>query len=291
MSILPFVIKEINMFSGWVYNLPKNNECTICRCNLNTTSLYNQEKGIESYIVSGICLHSFHQECIKPWVDKNKYCPICSAHWQYSNNTNNSNNSKEKDYCANKEFTDMPPLVPVQKINIQDNNIKSNIDKYVHKYIDNKSTEQSVENKKIKIIKKLVDSSKKIEVDSKKIEVDSKNIEVDSKNIEVDSKNIEVDYKKIKLKHNFVDEDYIEPKEDEDYIKFIKKSNKDILNEINKSPHKKDLIKEFMKELKEMNEMNEMKKSVNEKMIGIFKKESESLPYKYPDKEYDSDLD
>ena len=72
MTNSPFVIKQINMFSGWVYNLPKNNECTICRCNLNTPSLYNQEKNIDSYVVSGVCLHSFHDECIKPWVNKNK---------------------------------------------------------------------------------------------------------------------------------------------------------------------------------------------------------------------------
>jgi hypothetical protein len=88
MTNSPFVIKQINMFSGWVYNLPKNNECTICRCNLNTPSLYNQEKGIDSYVVSGVCLHSFHQECIKPWVDKNKHCPICSVQWQYNISNN-----------------------------------------------------------------------------------------------------------------------------------------------------------------------------------------------------------
>lgn len=79
----PFEIKSINMFSSWVYNLPKNHDCTICRCNLNIPSLYNQEKGIESYIVTGTCQHSFHYECIKPWVDKNKHCPLCAQPWQY----------------------------------------------------------------------------------------------------------------------------------------------------------------------------------------------------------------
>jgi len=29
------------------------------------------------------CGHSFHYECIKPWVEKNKHCPICSAEWNY----------------------------------------------------------------------------------------------------------------------------------------------------------------------------------------------------------------
>jgi len=80
----PIKIKSINLFSSWVYNLPKNTDCTICRCNLNLSSLYNQEKGIDSYVVSGACNHSFHFECIKPWVEKNNYCPICFSEWQYN---------------------------------------------------------------------------------------------------------------------------------------------------------------------------------------------------------------
>jgi len=84
MLISPFKIKQFNISSTWVYNVPTNTDCTICRCNLSTPSIYNQEKGIDSYVVSGDCLHSFHQECIKPWVDKNKSCPICSKNWNYS---------------------------------------------------------------------------------------------------------------------------------------------------------------------------------------------------------------
>lgn len=80
----PIKIKSINLFSSWVYNLPKNTDCTICRCNLNLSSLYNQEKGIDSYVVSGACNHSFHYECIKPWVEKNHYCPICFSEWQFN---------------------------------------------------------------------------------------------------------------------------------------------------------------------------------------------------------------
>ena len=80
----PIKIKSINLFSSWVYNLPKNTDCTICRCNLNLSSLYHQEKGIDSYVVSGACNHSFHYECIKPWVEKNHYCPICFSEWQFN---------------------------------------------------------------------------------------------------------------------------------------------------------------------------------------------------------------
>ena len=101
----PFKIKEINMSSTWVYNIPKNNDCTICRCNLNTPSLYNQEKGIDSYVVSGHCLHSFHQECIKPWVDKNNHCPICSCVWQYTKT------NQIKIFNPEYDCSDLPPLV------------------------------------------------------------------------------------------------------------------------------------------------------------------------------------
>lgn len=79
----PFMIKDINMFSSWTFNLPKNNECTICRCSLNIPSLYNQEKCCDSYVVTGKCQHSYHYECIKPWVDKNNHCPICAQPWVY----------------------------------------------------------------------------------------------------------------------------------------------------------------------------------------------------------------
>lgn len=79
----PFMIKDINMFSSWTFNLPKNNECTICRCSLNIPSLYNQEKCCDSYVVTGKCQHSYHYECIKPWVDKNNHCPICAQPWMY----------------------------------------------------------------------------------------------------------------------------------------------------------------------------------------------------------------
>ncbi len=78
-----FQVNNIKMFSSWTYNLPTNTDCTICRCNLNTNSLYNQDKGVDSVVVEGTCCHSFHYECIKPWVDKNKHCPICSVVWTY----------------------------------------------------------------------------------------------------------------------------------------------------------------------------------------------------------------
>jgi hypothetical protein len=86
-----FKITSVNLFSSWVFNLPSNEDCTICRCSLNGPSLYNQEKGIDSYVVTGICTHAFHYECIKPWTDKNKHCPICANVWQYQQVPNDYN--------------------------------------------------------------------------------------------------------------------------------------------------------------------------------------------------------
>ena len=107
MSNTPFVIKRMNLFSSWVFNLPKNTECTICRCSLNGPSLYHQEKGIDSYVVSGICQHSFHNECIKPWVDKNKLCPICTQSWEFSK----TNISSKFDLSDD----DLPNLISLNK--------------------------------------------------------------------------------------------------------------------------------------------------------------------------------
>ena len=76
-----FIIKQIKMVSLFEYNLSSNKECTICRNNLNTQSIYNQDKGTESHVYKGACGHSFHQECISKWIIKNKICPICSDTW------------------------------------------------------------------------------------------------------------------------------------------------------------------------------------------------------------------
>jgi len=89
-----FQVNSIKMLSSWGYNLSSNTDCTICRCSLNTNSLYNQDKGIDSYVVEGTCGHSFHYECIKPWVEKNKHCPICSAPWVYRSKPDDSKTTK-----------------------------------------------------------------------------------------------------------------------------------------------------------------------------------------------------
>ncbi len=71
-------IKNMNIISSWSYVSDKNTDCTICRQSINTDSIYAIEKGIKSSISKGLCGHIFHNECIKPWLQTNKRCPICS---------------------------------------------------------------------------------------------------------------------------------------------------------------------------------------------------------------------
>jgi anaphase-promoting complex subunit 11 len=78
-----FKINKVKILNMYVYNLDSNTDCTICRCNLNTNSIYAQEKNIESITVSGMCNHSFHYECIKPWIKTSQNCPICSVKWEF----------------------------------------------------------------------------------------------------------------------------------------------------------------------------------------------------------------
>ena len=78
-----FTVNKMRILSWWEYDLPSNTECSICRESVNTNSLYHQEKGLDSYVVKGTCSHSFHYECINPWVDKNKTCALCVKPWVY----------------------------------------------------------------------------------------------------------------------------------------------------------------------------------------------------------------
>jgi anaphase-promoting complex subunit 11 len=88
-EISQFKINKIRLLSTWCYNLQNNSDCTICRTNLNCNSIFAEEKGIDSYVVSGMCGHSFHIECIESWLkptntfSSNSHCPICSAKWIY----------------------------------------------------------------------------------------------------------------------------------------------------------------------------------------------------------------
>ena len=80
-----FKIVSIKLMNTGVYNLDKNIDCTICRCNLNENSLYSN-KVSDSIIITGMCGHSFHHECISPWILNHNTCPICSSKWTTKRN-------------------------------------------------------------------------------------------------------------------------------------------------------------------------------------------------------------
>jgi hypothetical protein len=76
-----FTINNIKIINTWAYNLKFNDTCIICRCNLNSNSVYTLDKDIESSVVIGKCGHAYHYECIDPWIKTNKNCPICHEKW------------------------------------------------------------------------------------------------------------------------------------------------------------------------------------------------------------------
>jgi hypothetical protein len=71
-------INSIKMITSTSYILDKNVDCTICRQSLNNDSIYALEKGWRSTILTGLCGHTFHAECITPWLKTSLNCPICS---------------------------------------------------------------------------------------------------------------------------------------------------------------------------------------------------------------------
>ncbi len=78
---MSFTIKKAKLLNSWCYNLETNKDCPICRIDLNLNSIYAQETNIDSVVVSGMCNHSFHSECISSWVKINQHCPICFVKW------------------------------------------------------------------------------------------------------------------------------------------------------------------------------------------------------------------
>ena len=53
-----------------IVNEIDNEDCSIC-----LDKLYDEESNKE--IISLDCNHLFHKECVDPWVNTNKNCPLC----------------------------------------------------------------------------------------------------------------------------------------------------------------------------------------------------------------------
>ncbi len=75
-------INKINFISSWSYIMDKNTDCTVCRQSLNSDSLYAMENNTVSTLDKGLCGHMFHKECISPWLQNNRKCPICSLSYK-----------------------------------------------------------------------------------------------------------------------------------------------------------------------------------------------------------------
>lgn len=184
-----FEITDIKLVGSYIFNLPKNEDCTICRNTLHAASIYNQEKGIDSYVVSGICQHSYHNECIKSWIDKNKYCPICFEKWETSINPSTKNDKMD----SNNEYKDLPDLVSESDIshsNIFNKYNKELIELENHNKINNKivktiniisnKMDNSISNEIINAAKLIVKEMKDHEIkENKHIFIDDKDIDKD----------------------------------------------------------------------------------------------------------------
>ena len=79
---MSFEINNVKLFSTWSNKDMYCKDCTICRQLLNNSSIYQKEKGmLENDLLTNSCGHTFHRECITPWLQNNKHCPNCSALW------------------------------------------------------------------------------------------------------------------------------------------------------------------------------------------------------------------
>jgi predicted nucleic acid-binding Zn-ribbon protein len=270
MIISPFKIKKLNISSTWVYNVPTNTDCTICRCNLSTPSIYNQEKGMDSYVVSGDCLHSFHQECIKPWVDKNKSCPICSKNWNYSKKPSDDEILSSKNMKNKFKYVDYKTISDISGnlIDYNDYNKKNinKIDTIVKNYI---KIEMSMDINGNSINKTITNNINKESMDS------SGNIKIIKivKDVKNEVKDIKDDLKDVK---NEVKDVKNEVKDFKDDVKDIKNEVKDIKDEVKDVKYNflnmKDLWKE--KKIEQMKYHYKMKyKDSDNKMDDIFDKE------------------
>lgn len=80
---MSFKIKSYTIFSTDTPSPYHNNDCcTICRESLEDDSIYAKEGNfISSLKRNNLCGHTFHTECVNPWLNKYHKCPICAKKW------------------------------------------------------------------------------------------------------------------------------------------------------------------------------------------------------------------
>ena len=78
---MSFQVKSSKLFCTRVFH-HKNCDCTICRQPLDEDSIYAKEDNyVSELLTSKCCGHTFHKECIEPWLQKYNKCPICAEKW------------------------------------------------------------------------------------------------------------------------------------------------------------------------------------------------------------------
>ena len=77
-----FVIEDYKIVGQWSFN-SSSTTCGICRNELTETSIDEQSNGnyTNTTILTGICSHSFHHDCIMKWTKQHNNCPLCNNHW------------------------------------------------------------------------------------------------------------------------------------------------------------------------------------------------------------------
>lgn len=78
---MSFEVKSHTIFCSRVHEY-KNSDCTICRQSLEEDSIYAKEENyLSTLMTNSKCGHTFHKECIIPWLKKYNKCPICTISW------------------------------------------------------------------------------------------------------------------------------------------------------------------------------------------------------------------